>query len=194
MRTVIVAAALFCGVIMNGALAQQQEARKTFAMAGTFEVGGSAGFSSTSQVRNGTTGDPKYLIAFSPTAGYFVIDALEIVVNPLSVNYEWGGNSTQATLMPMGGLAYNFRLHPRAFPYLEGVAGYVYVRSDDGAVITTSSGLAWAGRGGVKFLITGTALVNIGLQYQQVTLDRSTDTGRNGYNVFSASVGLTVWL
>lgn len=191
-----VLSALLCGIIIDGAWAQQQqqEARRTFAMAGTFEFGGSAAFSSSSQVVNGATADPVYSIAISPVAGYFVTDGLEIVVNPLSVNYAWSGNITGLSMMPMAGLAYNFRANPRTFPYLEGVAGYAYNRSDNGIAKVTRSGLAWAGRGGVKFLVTGTALINIGLQYQQVTLKRDVETDRNGYNLLSASAGLTVWL
>jgi hypothetical protein len=199
MRSVsfVVLAVLLCGAAIDGAWAQQQqqqEVRRTFAMAGTFEFGGSAAFSSNSQVVNGATADPTYSIALSPVAGYFVTEGLEIVVNPLSVSYSWSGNITGLSLMPMAGLAYNFRANPRAFPYLEGVAGYAYNRVDNGTSTLTRSGLAWAGRGGVKFLVTGTALVNIGLQYQQVTLKRDVDTERSGYNLFSASAGLTVWL
>ena len=192
--TLTIMAALLCGSLVDGAMAQQQEVRRGFAIAGTFEVGGSAGFSSSTEVRNGATFDPAYSIALSPTAGYFLIDALEIVVNPLSISYDWSGNRNAFSLLPMAGLAYNFRAHPRAFPYLEGVAGGAYSRSDNGTSTITQSGFAWAARGGVKFLITTTSLVNIGLQYQQVTLDRSNDTQRNGYNLISASVGLTVWL
>jgi hypothetical protein len=189
---VFVLAVLLSGFFVGGATGQ--EVRRSFAMAGTFEFGGSAAFSSNSGVLNGATADPVYSIALAPIAGYFVTDGLEIVVNPLLVNYAWQGNITALSLMPMAGLAYNFRAHPRAFPYLEGVAGYAYNRSDNGTATVTRSGIAWAGRGGVKFLVTGTALVNIGLQYSQVTLKRDVDTGRNGYNLFSASAGLTVWL
>jgi hypothetical protein len=175
-------------------MAQQPEVRRTFAMAGTVEVGGSASFSSYTQVYNGTTGNATNSLAFSPSAGYFVIDELELVVNPLTVSYAWSGSSNALSLRPMAGIAYNFRANPRAFPYLEGVAGLAYDRTDNGTTIVTQSGLAWAARGGLKFLLTGTAIVNVGVQYQQVTLNQSGDNERNGYNVIALTAGLAVWL
>jgi hypothetical protein len=196
MRTATLLLALLV-FVTSGALSQQlqqPEVRRTFAMAGTFELGGSASFSSYTAVNNGSTSDASYSLAFSPTAGYFIIDELEFVVNPLMVSYAWSGSLKALNMQPMAGLAYNFRAHPRAFPYVEGVAGAAYSWSDNGISTLSRSGFAWAGRVGIKALITGTGIANIAVQYQQVTLNRSGDNQRNGFNQIALSVGLAVWL
>ncbi len=179
--------------------AQQSEIRRTFATPGTFELGGSASLSSTTEVNSGATSDPMYNMTLSPTAGYFVGDGLEILIDPLTVSYAWTGSVKSLTMLPMAGVAYNFRAHPRAFPYVEGLAGFAYSWLDNGVTPAVSrSGFAWAGRVGLKALMTPTAIVNIGVQYQQVTLNRTvgvpTETGRNGYNQFALTFGLAVWL
>lgn len=196
MRTAILLLALLM-FMTSGAMAQQlqqPEVRRTFAMAGTFELGGSASFSSYTSVNNGSTSDASYSLALSPAAGYFIIDELELVVNPLMVSYAWSGSLKALNMQPMAGLAYNFRAHPRAFPYVEGVAGVAYSWADNGITTISRSGIAWAGRVGLKALVTGTCIANIAVQYQQVTLNRSGDSQRNGFNQIALSVGLAVWL
>ncbi len=128
-------------------------------------------------------------------AGYFVMDELEIVLDPLTLSYMWSEDVKAFDMTPMGGLAYNFRAHPRAFPYVEGLAGLAYSWSDNTlSPAVKRSGLAWAARVGVKALLTSTAIANIGIQYQQVTLKLSSDTERNGYNQIALLVGISVWL
>jgi hypothetical protein len=170
------------------------EQRRMFAMAGTVELGGSISFASYTPVANGSTGTASQALALSPSVGYFVIDQLEIVVDPLTVSYAWSGDINTLTLVPLAGVAYNFRANPRAFPYLEGLAGYAYSRWSNGSLTSSERGFVWAGRAGVKALITGTAMVNIAIQYQQVTLNHSGETERNGYNQLGVTAGLSVWL
>ncbi len=190
------AAAVCLGALLaTAAEGQQPEVRRTFATAGTFEIGGSAGFSRNALVSKGVTGDAFYVVSLSPTGGYFVADELEILIDPLTVDYRWAGSVKSLGLTPMAGVAYNFRANPRVFPYLEGLAGFAYSWFDNGVEPTeTRSGFAWAGRGGIKTLLTGTAILNVGLQYQQITLNRSGETERNGSNQIALTVGLSVWL
>jgi len=194
---------LFCAgtVLAQQQQTQQQalspppaEQRRSFAMAGTFELGGSISFGSYTPVVNGSTGTASQALVLSPSVGYFVIDQLELVVDPLTVNYAWSGDVSTLTLMPLAGVAYNFRANPRAFPYLEGLAGFAYSRWSNGSMTSSERGLVWAGRAGVKALLTGTAILNVAIQYQQVTLNQSGATERNGYNQLGVTAGLAVWL
>ncbi len=177
------------------AAAQQAEPRRTFATAGVFEVGGSAIFSSYTPVDDGKAGDATYSMGLSGTAGYFVADGLEVLFDPLTVTYAWSGDQKALELMPVAGLAYNFRANPRVFPYVEGLAGLAYSWSDNGiSPAVRRSGFVWSARVGLKTLLTATAIVNIGVQYRQVTLNLSSQTERNGYNQLALTVGLAVWL
>lgn len=179
----------------NQAVAQQAEPRRTFATAGVFEVGGSASISSYVPVVNGKTGGAMYSVGLSASTGYFVVDGLEVLVDPLVVTYAWSGDLKALEMMPVAGLAYNFRANPRVFPYLEGLAGLAYSWSDNSVTAAVKrSGLVWSARAGLKTLLTATTIVNIGVQYQQVTLNGSSQTERNGYNQLALTAGLSVWL
>jgi hypothetical protein len=191
MRLYIIAAV---GLLSATACAQTQEARRTFTGPGTFELGGSLAFHSTTQVSNGSTGDVVTTVSAFPFAGYFVVEGVEIVLNPLGVSYTSQPGRNTLDFLTLGGIAYNFRANARVFPFIEGLGGYAYSRDDNGGFIESRSGVAWGGRGGLKILVTGTGILNIGLQYIQVTLDRTIDTSRNGYNDISATAGFTVWL
>ncbi len=182
-------------LLTNLAMAQQPEPRRTFAIPGVVEIGGSASFSSYVPVTNGGTGDAVYTAGLSAAAGYFVADGLEVLVDPLVVMYSWSGDVKAFEMIPMAGLAYNFRAHPRAFPYVEGLAGFAFSWSDNGVTADVKrSGFAWSARAGLKALLTSTAIVNIGVQYQQVTLNVSSASERNGYDQFGLTAGLAVWL
>ncbi len=179
-------------ILTNTADAQPTEVRRTFSMPGTFELGGSGSFSSVLPVSDGATGRASYSIGIFPTAGYFVAEGVELMVDPLAVTYSWSQDRKELTMMPMAGAAYNFRAHPRAFPYVEGLAGFAYSRVQ--APVVTRTGFTWAARVGVKALMTSTAIVNVGIQYQQVTLNLSSETKRNGYDQIALTVGISVWL
>jgi hypothetical protein len=171
----------------------QQEARRYFTQGGTWEFGGSAGFSSTTPVTAGATGDARTMVSATPAAGYFVMNGVEVVVNPLMAVYSSQGSVNSLDLLVMGGVGYAYRAHPRFFPFIEGVAGFGYSRSEAGTTVTRQ-GFAWGGRGGVKISVASGALLNLGAQYLQVTLNRSGESDRNGYNAISALVGLSFWL
>ena len=172
---------------------QRQEARRYFTQAGTWELGGSAGFSSNTPVANGATGDALTMITAMPMAGYFVAEGLEVFVNPLSVIYSSQGGFSDLELLTMGGVGYNYRAHPRVIPFIEGMAGYAHSRIESGTVVSRG-GLAWGGRGGVKVLVTPGTLLTFGGSYMQVTLNPSGATERNGYNTIAVNIGLSFWL
>lgn len=182
------------GLLSATAFAQTQEVRRAFAGSGTLELGGSLAFHSTTQVSNGSSGQAVTTVSAMPFAGYFVAEGVEIVVNPLGVSYQSRPGGNTLNFLTLGGLAYNFRANPRVFPFIEGLGGFAYSRDETGGFVESRSGVAWGGRGGLKILVTGTGILNVGLQYVQVTLDRTSDTSRNGYNDISATAGFTVWL
>jgi hypothetical protein len=176
------------------ALAQSPEPKRFYSQAGTWEFGGSLGFSSTTAVTDGATPqDAEIVLSATPSAGYFVIDGLAIVAHPISVVYASQGSTSDLDLLTLGGIGYAFRAHPRVFPFIEAVAGLSY--SNHSATTTeTRQGFAWGARGGVKFLITSTAIVNVGAEYTETTLNRSSETERNGENRIALLVGISFWL
>lgn len=171
-----------------------QEAKKSFALPGVVELGGSASYSYTQPVSNGTTSDGVHSVAVMPFVGYFVSEGFEIVANPLGFSLVKAGSTTVIDLRLLGGVAYNLKVQPGIYPFLEGLAGLTLRSFDAGGAKTTVSGFSWGGRGGVKFAVTSHGMVNVGIQYLQITLNPTGADKRNGSNELSASAGFTVWL
>jgi hypothetical protein len=191
-----VACALLAGGAAVGAAQEKQPERperaKTFAVRGTFELGGSVSYSASWSVANGSTsGSALHQVTAMPYAGYFVIDGLELGVNPLGFTYVSQGSAHLSEFKVLGSVAYNFRLPSRVYPFVEGLAGYAFA---SGSGVSDRGGFSWGGRGGLKVGIAGGALLTVGVQYLQVTLKPSGVTARSGYNELGAVVGFSVWL
>jgi hypothetical protein len=152
-----------------------------YARRGTVELGGSAGFSSTSIIDSDA--DAITMVDISPYLGYFVADGFEIGVNPFTINIISQGDNSLTEILVLFSAAYNFETKDAAYPFVEGLIGFSSL--SNGA---SSSGVAWGGRGGVKVGIAEHALLNIALQFTQQNLDDS------GFNVFSISAGFSVWV
>lgn len=157
-----------------------------FATKGTTEAGGSISFMSMWQVYNGQTSEASSTtLTCAPFVGYFVSDGFEIGANPLGITLY---NSGLAVINIFVAPSYNFKTEGNAFLFIEALLGYTAQTNG-----TTYSGVSWGGRAGVKTAVAGHALVNLGAEYLQVTLNRSGQTKRNGYNQFLISAGFTVW-
>ncbi|MEJ2104236.1 MAG: outer membrane beta-barrel protein [Ignavibacteriaceae bacterium] len=166
-----------------------------FAQKGVWEAGGMIGFSSTTAVSDGETGDEALTqFTFEPYIGYFVINGLELGLIP-SFSSLSQGDASISSFNIFFAPAWNFDLQSKAFPYLEGRIGYGTSTYDSGeGDDQTLSGLSWGVRGGLKYQLGSSALVNASLGYTQITLNpKDWDGGRNGTNVFDVMVGFTVF-
>jgi hypothetical protein len=172
---------------------------QSFAKKGIWELGGGLGFSSSTPVVNGESGDESLsTFMFQPYVGYFVIDGLELGLVPSFETSSFGelsSNSFGIYFAP----AWNFDLKSNVYPFVEGRIGYNTItfkyEDEDGKVEQTASGLAYGGRAGVKLQLGNSALVNLSLGYTMVTLDPENWEGdRNGSNDFDVMVGFTVFL
>ena len=167
-----------------------------FANKGVWELGGMIGFSSTTVVFDGESGDDALTqFTFEPYVGYFVINSFELGLIPSFTSLSQGDASISSFDIYFAP-AWNFNLHSAAFPYVEGRIGYGtatydYGEGDD----STLSGLSWALRGGLKYQLGSSALVNVSLGYTQHTRNpEDWDGGRNGTNVFDVMAGFFVFL
>lgn len=164
-----------------------------FATKGTVELGGNITYLSSTPVSNGNTGGSQSVFMLEPYVGYFPVNGFEIGVNPLGITIV-----SNYTLYNMFFAAsYNFRTQDKIFPFLEGQIGYTAQSSDN----YSSSGVSWGIRGGIKIAVTGNGLLNIGIKYQQITLNPSSSNpyyssggGRDGENDLSVIAGFTIWL
>lgn len=160
-----------------------QEARK-FAAKGCTELGGSVSFQSLTPVTNGNTGDAVTIFSFAPFIGYFVADGFEIGVNPLGITSV----SSTTQIMILAAPSYNFTTEGIAYPFIEALLGYTSQSNG-----SSRSGFTWGGRGGVKLAVTDKGLLNLGIQYLQITLNPSGATNRYGSNQLAVSAGFTIW-
>lgn len=166
-----------------------------FGKKGVIEAGGAIGFSSTTTVSDGETGDDALTqFTFEPYFGYFVINCLELGVIP-SFSSLSQGDASITTFGIYFAPAWNFDLQSSAFPFLEGRIGYQSANYDFGeGDDNTLSGMSWGVRGGLKYQLGSSALVNASLGYTQSTLNpKDWDGGRNGTNVFDVMAGFTVF-
>lgn len=177
---------LFGSIILNA---------QNFATQGTVELGGSLGFSSTTNVSAGESADnATTTFMVQPYVGYFIINGLELGLIPSFVSSSHGDNST-TSLGVYFAPAWNFDLKSNLFPFIEGRIGYNSVNYDNGNTDATVSGLAWGLRGGVKVQVGNSALVNLALSYEQITMNpKDYDGDRNGSNIFGVNAGFTVFL
>jgi hypothetical protein len=160
-----------------------------FATKGTTEAGGSISFMSMSPVYNDQTSNASTTFACAPFVGYFVSDGFEIGVNPLGITVFSGPSGSSLTMINIFlAPSYNFKTEGNAYPFIEALLGYTSQSNG-----TTYSGFSWGGRGGVKIAVTGHALLNLGVEYLQVTLNPSGASKRNGYNQLLVSADFTVW-
>ena len=161
-----------------------------FGKKGIWEVGGNISYTSVTGVSNGETAENSLgTFTFDVPVYYFVIDGLALGLIPNYVNLSFGGSSA-SSLDILFGLAYNIATSGSAYPYGEGRIGYNTTSNGE-----TASGIVWAVIGGVKVQVGGNALVNIGIEYSQSTLERSGhEGGRNGTNVFAIRAGFAIFL
>lgn len=170
---------------------------QNFPSKGTIELGGSVGFSSTTSVYNGESSDHS-LTSFSlqPYFGYFIINNFELGIVPSFTSLSYNDQS-QTNFGIYVAPAWNFDLHSNIFPFVEARLGYNTSSYDDGNSLTddpSSSGLAWGLRGGLKAQVGNSALVNVAVSYDQITLEPSGWSGdRIGENIFGINAGFTIF-
>jgi hypothetical protein len=163
---------------------------QNFATKGTIELGGSLGFSSTTSVSNGqSASNSMSTFMIEPYFGYFVSNGFELGFFPSLTTQSYSGNSSTSLGIYLAP-AWNFDMRSNLFPFLEGRIGYNSYSSGG----SSSGGLAWGLKGGVKVKIGGSSLFNLALSYDQITYNPSGWTGgRNGYNIFAINGGFTVF-
>jgi len=164
-----------------------------FAKKGVIELGGSISYQNITSVYNGSSGSSTGIFMFQPYFGYFPVDGFEIGINPLGITVLSNITVYNIFLAP----SYNFKETGILFPFIEGQIGYT-AQDYSGSSL---SGLSWGLRAGFKIAVTSKGLLNIGIQYQQITLDPSntntyygSSNGRNGTNELSIAAGFSVWL
>jgi hypothetical protein len=177
--------------------AGQEQLKRHLTSRGNVELGGSATYQSVwSVVNDNTSNSPAFIFSAMPYVGYFLLDGVELGLNPAGIVVSGGtGRSTVTQLRILFAPAYNFRTSTVSTPFVEGLAGVTTQTTAATAGGTaTLAGFTWGGRAGVKVALTEHGLLNLGVQYLQVTLNPDGATTRNGYNELSVTAGWTVWL
>lgn len=175
--------AVLAMIVLTGA-ASSAQVTKNFALKGETEAGGSVSFLSYAPVSNGHVRDASLLFSLAPYIGYFVMDGFEVGLNPLGFT----GNESYGQLMVLVAPAYNFRTDGVTYPFIEALAGYTVQTNG-----SSRDGFSWGGRGGLKIAVTDKGLLNLSVQYVQITLNLANASERSGSNQLTISAGFTVW-
>ena len=159
---------------------------------GTWELGGSVGFTSSTEVRGGTS-DPdgaRTTFSFSPEASYFITNNFELGLMPLSfTSSSYNGDSYSEfnfLLVP----AWNFDLQSNVYPYIEALVGFGSISSGG----SSASGLDYGAQAGVKVEVAKSSVLNFGLSYLMTDRKPSGAADRHGYNIFQIVAGFSVFL
>jgi outer membrane protein len=176
---------MFVAVVLFATVGFAQD----FAKAGVIEVGGNVGFSSSTDVTAGETTDQSLTaITISPTVGYFVIDGLELGLDPLEFSTLSDGDNTLTSMGFWGFGTYHFSTGGMAFPYIQALVGYTSAKMTD---MDATTGLSYGFAAGAKLKIAGGLLLNAGASYKFYTYNPSGADSRNGSNVLAIGVGLS---
>jgi hypothetical protein len=187
LRWSVLSGLLICGLF---ALPCRGQETKAFAQKGTVELGGNVSFQSVTPVFNGASGDASTVFTLAPFFGYFVSDGFELGVNPFDITVNSLPNSNSSTRVSiLFAPSYNFKTNSIAYPFVEALLGYTSL-SNRG----TESGFSWGGRGGLKLAVADRGLLNLGVQYLQITMNPSGAIRRYGSNDFSLAAGFTIWM
>ena len=164
-----------------------QEAKLTDA--GTIELAGTISFSNY----KAPAADFSYSVfTFAPQVSYFFLDYFSVGMSTglgylpgltvVSPSTGEGSTVVQFFLSP----AYHFSLDSKQlFPFVEGQVGYGVVTSG-----SSSSGLSYGGRAGVKFIPAGHFFLTFAGQFVSLRLKRSGETQRLGWDYWTIGVGV----
>lgn len=169
---------------------------KEFAAKGAVELGGSFSYQHTEIILQDTDVYSYNTISFLPYIGYFIADNFEIGINPLGLQTSWNSQDQTTLVSIFICPSYNFKAADKIYPFAELQLGYTgqYVLHSLSALNTWYHGFSWGGRTGVKFSVVEKCLLNMGLQYQNITLTPSGEKNRSGSNIIMFSAGITFWL
>lgn len=167
-----------------------------FASAGTFEIGGNITYQDNTTIIKGETFTSYNYFSFSPYIGYFIVDNFELGLNPLGIQKSWNSQDGFTTINVLFAPAYNMNIGESAFYFMEAQAGYTtqIITGTYASLNPRKKGFSWGGRTGIKIIISGKSLLNVGLQYQEITLTPKNEPKRSGSDVFMFSLGFSIWL
>ena len=189
-----VLSSLTLGLLLLVSTSSAQESQ-SFATKGVYELGGTVSYQYTSSILGGNEVGHINVLSILPYAGYFVSDNIEIGINPLGIQRTWvtsNGNTLYTILVAP---AYNFKAQEHTYLFVEAQLGYTgQTSSSSFSPSITANGFSWGGRVGGKIQVGNNGLLNLGIQYQQITLNQTGFPGRMGRNTLMLSAGFTFWL
>jgi hypothetical protein len=159
---------------------------------GTWELGGSVGFTSSTSVHagNNDANGATTTFSISPQAGYFITDNFELGLMPLSFTTSSYNGSSYSQFSFLVAPAWNFELQSNVYPYIEALVGFGSISSGG----NSASGLDYGGQAGIKVEVAKSSVLNLGVSYLMVTRKPSGVSDRYGYNNLSIVVGFSVFI
>lgn len=186
---------LFSLVLLTSVLTKPVNAQNPgkYASGGILEFGGNVSYQYLSVITSGKEEYSYNIFSFYPYIGYFVCDNFEIGINPLGIQTSWNARERSTLLSIFVCPAYVFDLGEKIYPFVEAQAGYtsesiVYEISQ---LNMDGKGFSWGGRAGIKYLLSKSCLINIGVQYRQITVTPIGESLRSGSNSLMLSAGFT---
>jgi hypothetical protein len=173
--------------------------KRSLTTQGTTELGGNISYQRTNVVVENTTTRTYNTFSFLPYIGYFPFNNFfEVGLNPVGIQTYWDSQDKVTDITILLALTCNFNPVERIYPFIELQLGYAAEilggsLGDLNPEQKIRDGFSWGARGGVKIEVAGHCLLNMGAQYQQITLTPKGSSVRNGSDLLMFSAGLTFW-
>jgi hypothetical protein len=170
-RVALVVAVL--SAIAPAAVAEQDERASAYGREGVFELGGGAGFTVATNLRE---------ITLAPMFGWFVADDLELTAI-LSATYIDTGEEATGLIGILVEPSYQLAFNPMTYGFLGMGVGGAYVGDLGG-------GLALAPRIGARFLVGTSGILTPSLSWQYTTHDLDVMSGATDTALLSVASSL----
>jgi hypothetical protein len=171
---------------------------KPFTSKGVVEFGGSFSYQLETYTYQVSQTGKSTVISFLPIVGYFIIDNLEVGVNPFEIVSSGNEDYRNTNYLLLLSISYNIKSGESLFPFIEAQGGYAaqsYSYSSHASLdIPNSDGYVVGGRAGIKYALFEHGLLNIGMQYQRISLTTKGYENRVNTILATFAIGFTFWL
>jgi len=163
---------------------------QNYAKQGVVEFTGTVSYTNLTTVYNGIADNSSIsMFSISPQLSYFFMNGFQVGLAP---TYQSVSNTEFSSMGIYVTPGYVFDLNSNVYPYVSALLGYNATFENSNY---SAGGFDFGAMGGIKVSVGKNALINVGLQYLQTTLNPSLWSGKRiGANEFQLLAGFSIFI